>query len=486
MRVTGWVAFLIALLMFSLILSTGCGSKSTEPEGQASGPTGPEPGRTSVQTGPAFETTPPPMEGNLYECGEQGFSFLYDQAYTVQWDGLTGVSVFIENPGEIPYVQIYRGIGEQRDFDIKSYFPFIIEELKAQYGDRVIATRIYEDFSLAGKLFEWAAAVKYRADLGVVDMLILTEVTPDSVVQYISRHYEGRGEATRQALEKVLASYRQEAGFKGRLEDEGQGQGQDLPQQTIRLVPYDGGYFSLMLPEGWQLFTMGDYTGFGFRAWDPMNPDYEIFYYGSLSPLNKSYENKQNWRSYVGFYGIPLAELNADAPVVDMNAASSLFPCFADLQAISIKHGLGLSFPALDNFTPLQLIPVQTVFASISTSEEIVFASLTGPGGGDCRGKFAASLGGTLPFYVGGVDMSPASALNVIGVIAPRETFLKLEDVLTQAVSSLRFTDQYIQDGIAYSRSIGQAAMANNEALWAVFDEYTRQWTAYFRGDTVP
>ncbi len=46
----------------------------------------------------------------------------------------------------------------------------------------------------------------------------------------------------------------------------------------------------------------------------------------------------------------------------------------------------------------------------------------------------------------------------------------------------LRFTEEYIQDAIAYSKAVGEAAMADNAALQAVFDKANKAWSEYFRG----
>lgn len=263
---------------------------------------------------------------------------------------------------------------------------------------------------------------------------------------------------------------------------------QEAPQQQTQamdLVKYDGGYFSVMLPEGWQIQTMGQYTTFGFRAWNPQNPNYEIFYYGNLSPLNKSYDAKNGWASYVNNMGFPNANVYYDAPVVTTDSASSVFYVFNDLQAVSDKYGFGFSLPALYEFTPKKSIPIETTFAYASTDESMMCAEVRGSNGGVCGGMFMASLWDTSPYYVGGIDMAPTSAMNVMGAIAPADDFLNVEATLTQAVFSLRFTEEYIQDGIAYSQAVGEAAMASNATLQAVFDKANEAWSEYFRGGLI-
>ncbi|NLB50227.1 MAG: hypothetical protein GX809_01400 [Clostridiaceae bacterium] len=481
MRVMRITLCVLVIFLLSAVLLSGCKAKRIGPEWGISRPTFPRPEETIL---PTKAEDPPQEHGGdaLYKSEQQGFSFLYDSAYTVEWNERTGATIYIENPGEIPYVQIYRGIGVQETFDKDTYFADVIDWVTNEYGDRLVSSVILDYYDLPGKRFEGGAAIQYTADHGMVEMLVLTEEKPDSVVQYISRYYVNQEKETLKALKKAVNSYQQQDGFPGKLEEGRQGEAPGQGHQ-IRLLPYDGGYFSLMLPEGWQLYIMGQYSSFGFRAWDPMNPDYEIFYYGSIDPLNKSYDSKEVWKGYIGFYGYPQAEQNADAPVVDIYSASSLFYTFRELQALSDKHGFGFSFPALRGFAPLQTIPVHTAFGNISTDEALLFASVTGSQGGDCRGKFYSSLHSTGTTYVGGVDMSPAGALNVTGVIAPKEAFKEVEGILTEAVSSLRFSDQYLQDGADYARAVGQAAMADNEARWAVFDACLQNWHSQFLGD---
>jgi|GEM_PF-1848857 len=128
---------------------------------------------------------------------------------------------------------------------------------------------------------------------------------------------------------------------------------QQVPRQQeadLKLNLCDGGFFSAMLPDGWRLQAMGQYSTFGFRARDPDNPDYQIFYYGSLAPLNKSYEAKALWMDYVNGFGYPTARLNADAPVVNPYDAGSIFYSFNALNGMSEKYGLGFSFPGLAYF----------------------------------------------------------------------------------------------------------------------------------------
>jgi hypothetical protein len=437
---------------------------------------------------PPADSMPPAQSSEyaVFSNTAQDFSFLYNSAFSAEWSDENGATIYTEAKGSIPYLLVYRNIGDG-DFDARAHFEALTERMRTEYGTRLKSVGEFQTYTVSGKEMP-GVMYAFTVDSHTVELLALTEHTADSVIQYTCKYLQGQGDATLGALAEAAASYQPDANYY----DEGDGQGEpnDQPQPqepqqpatNINLVEYDGGYFTVMLPEGWQIQTMGQYTTFGFRAWNPQNPDYEIFYYGNLGPLNKSYDAKNGWAGYIGNMGFPNAELNYDAPVVTMDSGSSVFYVFDELQAVSDKYGFGFSLPALGDLMPQTSIPIETAYAGASTGETMIFAGVRGSNGGACGGMFMASLWNTNPYYVGGVDMTPTSAMNVVGIIAPTEDFLNVEAVLTQAVFSLRFTEKYIQDGIAYSKAVGEAAMADNAARQAVFDRANKAWSEYFRG----
>lgn len=283
------------------------------------------------------------------------------------------------------------------------------------------------------------------------------------------------------SMEQPAANYNVQGGGQG-----GSGGGEANNQQARRadlnLVKYDGGYFSVLLPQGWVIQTMGRYTTFGFRAWNPQNPDYEIFYYGNLSPLLKSHEAKNGWAGYVNQGGYPNALLYADAPVINVYDAASIFHEFQALGALAGKYVPEFSIPALQGFRVIETMPLQTPYAPICTSEALVFAGLQAPSGTPCHGKFTASTWSTQAYFVGNVDMSATAALNVTGVITPQADFADLQGVLTQAVFSLAFSREYMKEAMDYIQATGEAALADNAARQAVYDAANDAWDAYIRG----
>ena len=79
---------------------------------------------------------------------------------------------------------------------------------------------------------------------------------------------------------------------------------------------------------------------------------------------------------------------------------------------------------------------------------------------------------------MGGVDMLPLSALSVSGVLAPQDSFVEVEQVLSDAIYSLNFTDSYVNEAQNYIKETAEGYMAANAALQATYDSYNAAWSA--------
>jgi uncharacterized membrane protein len=76
--------------------------------------------------------------------------------------------------------------------------------------------------------------------------------------------------------------------------------------------------------------------------------------------------------------------------------------------------------------------------------------------------------------------------LSVLYKVRIGKRRLRLQPIIAFTINNggflLRFTEEYIQDAIAYSKAVGEAAMADNAARQAVFDKANKAWSEYFRG----
>lgn len=251
------------------------------------------------------------------------------------------------------------------------------------------------------------------------------------------------------------------------------------PAAAYTLVDYDGGVFTMQLPQGWKIMTGGAYAGYAIRAWDPNDPDVQIFYYGELGPYFKSAEAKAQYQS-MSTSNDPLTYL----PVLE---DATLAGCLSGMEEyIEIHAALSQEnfTPAtIQNFAVLAEKPITTPLASYAVSESSILASLTSETGAACTGLFEGSIIDAGGYEINGVDMTPSrSASNIFGIIAPEGEFEALAPTLIQSLTSFAFTEEYIQEAIRQgnlqAENAAEVSRQNNEMMDRVmndFDEYIRQ-----------
>lgn len=445
---------------------------------------------------PTITQQPAPQKGDaeyaVFTSEKQDFSFLYDSAYTAIWDDDNGATIYTEQPDSIPYLLVYRNIGNVSGFDAEQSFKDKTAALQAQYGSRLIDIGAFQTYTINGKPVS-GVLYTYTLDSYTIEMLALIELTEDSLIQYTCKYVQGNSDATMKALAEAVASYQPDAAYYTydyTKEDEPSDQPtapQAEPQATLKLTKYDGDFFTVMLPEGWQLQTMGEYATFSFRAWDPDNPDYEIFYYGNITPFMKS-EAARQWNenmSAITQEGSTY-HLFADAPAADEHDVSSIFYNFYAYKKLVEKYtgtyfSSGISIPTLRSFAVIEQLPIQTALSSVCSSEALIYASLQADSGTNCYGKFSASLYSAPSVMYDNIDMSFIAALGVTGVIAPQSDFEQVEQILSQAAFSLTFTQAYVDEAKEAGEDDFNKTMVNNQTTQAAYDAYNAAWDAYIR-----
>jgi hypothetical protein len=255
------------------------------------------------------------------------------------------------------------------------------------------------------------------------------------------------------------------------------------PAASLKLVNFDGGFFSVQLPKGWQISTVGQYVTFGFRAWDPQNPDYQIFYYGKLEPFLKSNAAKQYYEDTAASLAPGNSyKMFAAAPALEPMTVESLLYSFNKWASFANSYGIVHQFTNFQNLDVSARIPYSTFFAPYATDEGIVKATFKSEQGSNCVAKFGATIVSSGSYLLSAtVDTYPLAVYNISGVMAPQESFDKVEQVLTQAAFSLRFTQPYMNAAIAATQAGTADALAENAALQDIYDEANAAWDAYIR-----
>ena len=197
-------------------------------------------------------------------------------------------------------------------------------------------------------------------------------------------------------------------------------------------------------------------------------------------------EAARKWNAGWAHVGFPY-NVCADTIVVEPGDVSMLFNGwnkFAENVAkyTGTAYEPGFSFAPLNSFKKMDIIPISTYFSSIASAEAIVLGSFRSEQDTECYAKLCASLVPGKPEYQDGIDLSFMEAYSVSGVLAPAGSFLGVEQILSEAIYSLDFTQAYVKEADEYTKKSGEDAMASNAALQATYEKYNEAWHSYISG----
>ena len=253
---------------------------------------------------------------------------------------------------------------------------------------------------------------------------------------------------------------------------------------TYQLVDYDGGYFTVALPQGWSIQTSGEGASFTFEAFDPANPAVRIVYYGELAfNLNEQMRELFALSSSTGDATLDqLYTLYANLPVLDpctVANAVSLLPAYTqlalDMGGVDDGTGLMVSSAQVTSSVPVPYYSAFPGMAGYVRDDALVSAELTLLDGTACRADFlgsAIALG-----YEGGYGM--AGVMGMWGIIAPADMYDDVVAQLAPCVGTLTFSDEYVAQCNAANDAIAAAALDRSAANNAVMDQVLQDFDDY-------
>ena len=141
-------------------------------------------------------------------CPELGFSVMADPAYSWDYEEGTGITIYTESDGSIPYVIIYQSedlIGEPFEYIQEQFTPYMQEE----YGEDLLNFEENEGVDIGGKILP-AGLYQYRVQEYVVDMVRFYDSTGDRTVAYTVKFLDGEGDTAIEALDTAIRTFQAE------------------------------------------------------------------------------------------------------------------------------------------------------------------------------------------------------------------------------------------------------------------------------------
>ena len=239
---------------------------------------------------------------------------------------------------------------------------------------------------------------------------------------------------------------------------------------TLKLENYNGGFFTIERPKGWNLITSGNCSTFAFVIRDPSEPLRQVFYFGEVGPVYMSHEQKQIDWQYMQMGGYPVTWI--EMPVVIPLTPANFLVQFQQIARTRIAQQFMPQCPRLDNLQVISSSPYRSQIQGGST--ELVRALFTEQGRVG-EGLFMVTVAPMIPFS-GGPGGGIACGFMITGVTAPKKEFRHLEKVLVKSVASFSISQKYVDRCLQEQARTYAAIRRAGRTLSETSDIITRGW----------
>jgi hypothetical protein len=210
--------------------------------------------------------------------------------------------------------------------------------------------------------------------------------------------------------------------------------------EAIELEDYDGGFFSISKPAGWDIVTAGSCAQFAFLLQDGDRPLRQVFYFGEVGPVYMSDIQKQIDLHYMNMGGHPVQWI--DMPVVDPLTPESFMSKWDLIAGSRVAQAFMPQFPRLEN---LEIVSATEEPTLVSIGETGLVRALFTRDGELGEGLFLLTVVPLVPYTA-----APGGGLGygflVTGVSAPQSEFRQLENDLVRCLGSLDISQSYVDD----------------------------------------
>lgn len=237
------------------------------------------------------------------------------------------------------------------------------------------------------------------------------------------------------------------------------------------LVPYSCTEFSMNIPQGWTVQSSPMFTGMYhvIRVFDPENPVNQVFFMLKMEPLFVS----EDARTMMALHG----QTFASYPVLTNPSTEGLFQIFPQF-----AYALGttsdydsVQIPSIENFSVAEQFASNSNMSSVAVNPAVLRANFTLNGTAG-EGMFSADV---VPFAMDAAGYY--SAYNITILSAAKDTFQDWEATLGKVLSSLQYTQQFVDfamsqsnQSAATSQSLSQTASEMSASIMSSWENRSK------------
>lgn len=248
---------------------------------------------------------------------------------------------------------------------------------------------------------------------------------------------------------------------------------------AARLEPYNGGFFTIQKPRGWEVHTAGYGSTLGVVLRDPASPLRQEFTFGLIGPFYQSEQQRQIDHWYMRNSGFPIPWI--EMPVVDPLTPASFLARFHDMAVSPVGRGYMPQIPRLQG---IQVISVEPQPSPVQGGQTALIRAVFAENGVVAEGLFMVTVVPYIPF-MNGPGGGVAVGLFFTGVTAPKKEFKAWQPVLVESIRSFNISQAYVDEVLRTQKDAWTGVVRAGETLRAASDSFNKSWNARRKADDI-
>jgi hypothetical protein len=254
-----------------------------------------------------------------------------------------------------------------------------------------------------------------------------------------------------------------------------------VPQitQALKLEDYNGGFFSIEKPVGWDIVTAGLGSTFAFCIRDKEHPANQIFYFNEVGPVYLADEQKVVDKNYMDMGGYPVTWF--EMPVVKPLTPENFLANFHLIARTNIARSFMADIPELGD---IEIISMNEETSPIPGGQTKTVRALFRQDRELGEGLFYITVAPLIPLTgmpSGGIGYGFCFA----GLTSVKSDFKYLQETLTQSLNSLNISQEYIDACLKQQQQQFQGILKAGKTLSETSDIIMDVWESRNRSDDI-
>lgn len=244
---------------------------------------------------------------------------------------------------------------------------------------------------------------------------------------------------------------------------------------VIEYETYDNDLISLKIPRGWKVeVPLLDYIHYTFKVYNPNNPDYMMIFMMKLEGFNKS-EAARNWQKK--YYP---NQVFAKLPAINPQTTESFYKVWNETAEFVNTNNVKFEYlPKLNEFSVIENLGTNVI------GGDILRATYKNSNNDLIQGLFTASVKDVGSYYVNSnifnlfskkIDVWSLNVYNVILMTAPDSEFNNWQSILDNCLSTLEFSDTFVNEFNKEESNILSTIQANQKVYNEMSDMIMDSW----------